>query len=216
MSQRRSGYARKAHDLYETPAWVTDVVARHLIETERVNPVRARVLEPAAGNGQMVRQLKANGFRSIATADIEPRPGLDVVEDFRTLAPNMLDVHRAHPEHLPTLVATNPPYTKGLVEEFIRHALALTRPQLGCVAMLLKVDFDSGKTRSAIFRDHPAWGTKIVLQDRITWFAESEGADPSVNHAWYVWNWRRMARTGAARHPRDLLYASRTDAGAPA
>lgn len=211
MSQRRSGYERKAHDLYETPAWVTDIVARHLVENEGVNPRTERVLEPAAGNGQMVRQLQAHGFRRVAATDIVDRPGLDRVIDFRHLARELLEGQR---EHLPGLIITNPPYAKSIVVDFIKAALEVTRPRLGVVAMLLKADFDSGKTRREIFGGHPAWGTKLVLLDRITWFAESEGADPSSNHAWYVWNWQRMGR--ARREPRDIRYAGREDREAAA
>lgn len=207
MSQRRSGYARKAHDLYETPAWVTDVAARHLIENEGVNPRTECVLEPAAGNGKMVRQLREHGFRRIAATDLVDRPGLDRVIDFRHLARELLEGQR---ENLPGLIFTNPPYAKGLVDEFIKAALEVTRPRLGVVAMLLKVDFDSGKTRREIFDGHPAWGTKLVLLDRITWFG-SAGVDPSVNHAWYVWNWQRMGRSRREREPRDIRYAARED-----
>jgi hypothetical protein len=54
--------------------------------------------------------------------------------------------------------------------------------------MLLSVDFDSAKGRANLFRDNPAWAKKLVLTKRIVWF---EGVkSPSVNHAWYIWDWR--------------------------
>ena len=47
MSQRGSGYERKALDLYDTPAWVTAALLPHL-------PGVRAVWEPAAGSGKMV------------------------------------------------------------------------------------------------------------------------------------------------------------------
>jgi hypothetical protein len=51
--------------------------------------------------------------------------------------------------------------------------------------LLLKVDFDSGKTRIDLFRDQLTFASKILLLDRIKWF---EGPNPSDNHALYVWD----------------------------
>jgi len=50
MSQRESGYERRALDKYDTPAWVTAALMPHLGEW-------LHVWEPAAGSGQMVRGL---------------------------------------------------------------------------------------------------------------------------------------------------------------
>jgi hypothetical protein len=83
-------------------------------------------------------------------------------------------------------VCTNPPYgVQGkLACQFITHALAL----VPVVAMLLRVDFDSGKTRVHLFRDCKAFAHKIVLMDRIVWFEHEDAAGPSDNHAWFLWD----------------------------
>lgn len=112
-------------------------------------------------------------------------------------------------------IITNPPYDDA--EQFCRHALELTRPFMGWVAMLLRVNFDSAKTRADLFARCPAWAKKIVLTERIVWFegpvpckrcgatgiiagskckscrgkGEAEH-QPSENHAWYVWDWRHQ------------------------
>jgi hypothetical protein len=52
MSQRGSGYERKALDRYETPAWVTAALLPHL-------PGVSRAWEPAAGSGQMVEAVSS-------------------------------------------------------------------------------------------------------------------------------------------------------------
>jgi hypothetical protein len=62
MSQRESGYGRKALDHYETPEWVTHAVVPHL-----GHPLH--VWEPAAGSGKMVRALADAGCR-VEASDI--------------------------------------------------------------------------------------------------------------------------------------------------
>jgi predicted RNA methylase len=162
MSQRNSGYKRQPNEAYDTPPWVTKIIADHLRVREKVRTI----WEPAAGQGALAAALVDEGFRVVATTD-----------DFlsRTKTPEPVDC-----------ICTNPPYGddgRGVQAcAFIARALTLTP----VVAMLLRVDFDSGKTRKALFRDCPAFAGKITLLDRIKWF---EGpSSPSDNHAWFVWN----------------------------
>lgn len=87
-------------------------------------------------------------------------------------------------------IITNPPYNRA--EQFCAHALELTRPVKGYVAMLLRADFDHAQSRKYLFRDCPAFAKKIALTRRIVWFVEADGkpkASPSYNHAWYLWDW---------------------------
>jgi len=162
MSQRASGFARRPSEDYPTQPWVAKIIGDHLRVRERVRTI----WEPAAGDGAFAATLEADGFRVVATTD-----------DFLS--------HTKPPEPV-DCICTNPPYgddRKGFLAcEFIRHALTLAP----VVAMLLRVDFDSGKTRKMLFRDCPAFAGKIVLLDRIKWF---EGpSSPSDNHGWFVWN----------------------------
>ena len=179
MAQRASGYERKERDLYETPEWVTGALCGELLGRMQI------VWEPAAGTGKMQRALEAAGFRVLAS-DIEPREHIEPA-DF--LSAN------AAPEDV-TAIITNPPY--ALAENFVRHALDLMRPRHGIVAMLLRVDWDSAKTRRDLFADHPAFAMKLTLLDRIQWF-EGGGSSPSENHAWFAWNWRALGRMPALR-----------------
>jgi hypothetical protein len=82
-----------------------------------------------------------------------------------------------------------------LALRFIEHALEHS----DLVAMLLQVDFDSGRTRKHVFRDCKAFVGKIVLVERILWFPGTDG-DPSDNHAWFVWD-------KLNRKPPQLFYA---------
>ena len=173
MSQRGSGYERKAFDLYETPAWVTAALLPHLRGV-------TTVWEPAAGSGMMVNALTAGGLK-VKASDIASG------EDFLTSTP---------PVALDAIV-TNPPYT--LAREFIERALLLMRPR-GLVAMLLRTDFDHAASRRHLFSECPAFATKVVLTKRIVWF-DGPRAAPSFNHAWYIWDWKRRGSPMLAYAP---------------
>jgi len=164
MSQRDSGYARKQRDFYETPAWVTAALIPHL------RPIR-RVWEPAAGLGKMVCALGAAGLE-VEGSDIAD--GVDFL-----LEPTVRSDADA--------IITNPPYAQA--QEFIEHALRLTEPARGLLAMLLRTDYDHASTRKHLFGSCPVFAKKLVLTKRIIWF-EGPNASPSFNHAWFIWDWR--------------------------
>ena len=177
MSQRPSEYPREPNDHYPTPPWVVQVVAQYL--RKHCLHIWAPADEESSG---LVLALRAEGFSVTATAD-----------DF--LAKNSLPHSRIG------AVATNPPYGPSgrLARQFIVHSLEL----VPIVAMLLRIDFDSGKTRTNLFRDCQAFAHKIVLLDRIVWFEHGK-AQPSDNHAWFIWNAQH-------RGPPTISYAKKSD-----
>lgn len=162
MAQRASGYPRRTDEDYASPPWVAAAVAPFLRELG----VTA-IWEPAPGAGQLAQALEAEGFK------------VDVTKgDF---------LNRSHVRA--PCICTNPPYgaerRNDLACQFIRHALAL---KVRTVAMLLRVDFDSAKTRRDIFADEPRFWGKVTLLDRIMWFDGPSG--PSDNHAFFIWDSR--------------------------
>jgi hypothetical protein len=162
LSQRSSGYARVPNDFYATPEWCARALVPHLPRPPKI------IWEPAAGNGAISNVLESMGHQVIAS-------DVDRGDDFllRPALPPGVDC-----------ILTNPPFRLGA--EFIRHVLKLMESPRGTVATLLRVDFDSAKTRADIF-DHQAFAKKVVLRDRIRWFEGSTGA-PSFNHAWMIWD----------------------------
>lgn len=164
MSQRASSYARRPGEDYATPPWVARVIASHL---KRVRAYRMTdIWEPAPGEGRLASALEDEGFDVITTTGdflaIKEGPVVDAI-------------------------VSNPPFGQQgrseLACDFIRHALSF---YVRVVAMLLRIDFDSAKTRVDLFRDEPRFAGKIVLLDRIVWF-EPKIASPSENHAWFIW-----------------------------
>lgn len=173
MSQRASGYDPKDRDAYQTPPWVTATIVPHL-----KNLGVAHVWEPAAGDGQIVATLRRHGFGAVGTDIVD---GCDFLNGCTPLA--TFDA-----------IVSNPPYGHGRTAlQFIERALEFTRPKQGAVAMLLKVDFDSGRTRRHVFGDCPAFVGKVVLVERIVWF-EPAIASPSENHSWFLWSWRYVGK----------------------
>lgn len=174
-------YTRQKNEKYYTPAWVTEILLRAL-------PLSGQaVLEPAAGNGEIVKVLKAAGCHVVAE-DINPDDttgwGFTIAQGNFLTRPNII---------VP-IIATNPPFGPGgrLAFQFCWHALRLTERHRGKVAMLMRDDFDSAGGRRLLFKDHPAWHQKIVILERIRWTnLEQKKAGPSGAHAWFIWDWAR-------------------------
>lgn len=109
---------RAEGDFYATPPEGT----RALLSVESF---KGSIWEPACGDGAIARELISVGHHVVAT-DIVNRgygtPGVDFLKEKRARASHII---------------TNPPYGRGLADQFIGHALRLTRETGGSVAMLL-------------------------------------------------------------------------------
>lgn len=180
MTVVASSFERKANDLYETEAWATRALLRHL-------PVQpgSTVWEPAAGNHKIADVLRDAGF-SVITSDITTYDRRhDATVDF-------LEKRFSYKNPLHDAIITNPPYGRGNHDAVKFARLALERCN-GWIALLLTAKFDFGKTRADLFANNHRFAFKIALVDRIQWFAgDTTGTE---DHAWYVW--RPAGATGA-------------------
>lgn len=163
MSVRNSGYERIAGDNYQTPAWVTEAILS-------VESFEEPVWEPAC-DGMKILDVLWKHFEQAAGS------GLSTNCDF---------LKEQNVGKYPSII-TNPPFS--LAEKFVRHALNLTESYGGKVAMLLPMQWDAAKTRRDLF-ENPPFKAKYTLTKRIRWEnLEQKKAGPSMNHAWYVWDW---------------------------
>jgi hypothetical protein len=159
--QRNSGYPRRPSEHYPSPVWLGATIAPYFRRAQVTT-----IWEPAGGVDS-----------SLAAAWVE--------ENFEVIGTDDDFLKRAAPPMQVDCIATNPPYgDRGeLACAFIRHSLDL---DVRIVAMLLRADFDSAKTRTDIFRDCLTFAGKVTLIDRVKWFEGPKG--PSDNHAWFVWD----------------------------
>lgn len=200
MSQRASGFARREHEHYPSPAWIVEALA------EQVDLRGKTIWEPACGEGQMVRALEAVGAGRVHATDVNDYgfSGQADQIDFTSVGGQALGIDG---------VVTNPPFgAQGrLAVAFIKAGLRQIAAG-GFMALLLPVDFDSAKTRTPLFADCSAFAGKIILTRRIIWFDRPEGerkAAPSANHAWYLWS---PPTIGARQTPRIMYAPSQREA----
>ena len=120
------------------------------------------VLEPACGDGAIVRVLRRHGY-DVRAADL--LGGQNFFDRIETV-PNVI---------------TNPPYSHSL--DFILHAKKVATRK---IAMLLPVEFLHGGTRYELFQDRLC-PLKVVsvFSSRLSFGAETHA---TVGHAWYVWD----------------------------
>jgi hypothetical protein len=168
---------RVERDFYPTPSWVVEALAEHVEVTNKV------IWEPAAGDGRMVEAFRSLGAAKVYASDIADY-GYQESErfDFLTAMP---------PRGAIDLIATNPPFgaKAALAVKFAEAGLRLITSD-AILALLLSVDFDSGSTRRHLFADCPAFVGKIVLLDRVVWYANPDPSkeSPKENVAWYLWS----------------------------
>lgn len=188
MTVVASNFARQVNDLYQTEAWATRALLRHL-------PVGGMtVWEPAAGDHAIADVLSEAGA-NVVTSDIAVyNRRHDATVDF-------LEKRFAYKNPSHDAIITNPPYGRGNRDAVKFARLALDRCN-GWVALLLTAKFDFGKTRADLFAHNPRFAFKITLVDRIQWFpGDTTGTE---DHAWYVWR-------PAVRHraPPTIVYEGR-------
>lgn len=196
----QTNYPRVEDDHYPTPVRATLTFANHGHIRRCLNG--KNIVEPAAGNGAIVKVLEPI-FGRVAGIDIKAYEGdytPDALQDF--LQTTAEDLDRIYGARVRALV-TNPPYG-DLAEAFVRHALKLMEPRQGVVSVLCRHEWDCAKGRADIF-DHPAFDNKLTMRFRPVWIEKKAGeksASPRFSYAWFTWDF--------AKNPSDAprcLYA---------
>lgn len=170
-----SDYAPVPGNQFFTPGWVTHYLLDEI-------DVPHRVWECASGAGHMTNVLRLRGHDVFST-DIDP-------QDIDAETHNFLEQY-VPAETEGRAIVTNPPYSQGLAERFVRQSLMLS----DFTAMLLPLEFDVAASRFDLVRD--AHFTKLILPRRISWANLERRASPSQVHAWYIWD--RNAEPGGPR-----------------
>jgi hypothetical protein len=163
MSSTNRGAKRMSADLYPTPMDAIDSIMLE-IDWDKVDTV----LEPAAGDGRILRKCKERN-PEIITDWAETNPP----ERFGAVPRDYLTT-----EYPPfSLVITNPPFS--LAQEFVEKALKDGMS----VAMLLRLGFLGSQKRNVWWRDRSP-SRLFVLSKRPSF--TGKGTD-SADYAWFCW-----------------------------
>lgn len=162
---------------YFTPEWCVHA----LLDYKQFDGL---VWEPFVGRGNIARVLEQNDL-DVVCSDIK---------DYGYNYTWQLDFNRENIEVFAKEICkgkgfrwiiTNPPYLKCV--KYVERVLWLCKEFNAGAAMLLRNEFDCGKTRGHIFQDNPAYWGKIVLTTRPLWFSDIKAA-PRHNYSWYIWD----------------------------
>lgn len=163
FSCNNSSGKRKKSDFYETPYSMT----QQFLDTGHF-PTSSLILEPAAGNGAIVKVLKENGHDVIS---------YDIEKNFLTEIRNY------------TYLITNPPFS--LADKFILKAKEIVTNKF---AMLLPLSYLHGKRRyDKIWTDKIFPLSDVYVFTRYPLLGDPLREDGKYKtgmmvYAWYVWS----------------------------
>lgn len=167
MTWRDISPFRVPHDFYPTPPEGT----RALLTAERF---AGSIWEPACGDGAVSKVLIAHGYHVISTDLIDRGYGIGGI--------NFL----AERTNRARNIVTNPPYGRGLADAFVHHALRLTEPTGGSVAMLLNLDSLAHPLRHARWVRRPP--AVIYVLDDLNCHRDTAFLRPNpFRYYWAVW-----------------------------
>ncbi len=183
----QSGYERKDLDRYWTNPWMTYELIKHVGDH-----IQGPIWECAAGRGDMSRALSEDTLHNIYSTD------LDMSEFDYDIGPGHEKSFLDETE-VPLFnkwpcrsIITNPPYGR-MTDKFIRKGLEFMEIEDGVefMAMLLRSEFRSGKSRADMFGDCEHYMGELVLTTRPRWdYGDPnapENAAPRHNFSWFLW-----------------------------
>lgn len=171
------GLEREKDDFYPTPPEPTRALLH--AEIDRLRQF-STIWEPAAGDGAMVREMKAVGLWSFAS-DLVDRGAGALIRDFYDF--NALN----RPGEA---IVTNPPF--ALCNEdpgWVRHALETLDVEY--MALLLPINWVGAQGRATLWSEFPP-ARVYVMRWRIDF--TGQGAPPMLN-AWFVWDKQHIGET---------------------
>lgn len=169
MSAAGRGAERREYDYHPTPAWCV----RRIVEA--LNLPRGTWLEPSAGDGAIVREVRTRADRVLAM-EIRAECRSDLVRSGADEV--ILGDALAQPWPRTDVVIGNPPYT--LAEDFARKAVVASAH----VVFLLRLNWLAVRGRVAWLRDHTpdVW----VMPERPSF--DGSGATDATSYAWLHWH----------------------------
>lgn len=181
MSVTNRGTIRKENDFYPTPA----VVIETFLDNYHIgdNGEITKILEPCAGNGNIIKALQERGYTSIKAVELrkEEAENLNNMLGYGNFA--IADFLTLNPKHIGDIdvVITNPPFS--LAMEFLQKSLEIVKDD-GKVILLLRLGFLASRKRFGFMRENPPT-EMYVLNQRPSFTGKGTDAQ---EYAWFVWD----------------------------
>ena len=176
MSATNRGNKRSAYDFYSTPIEsIEKLLDNFIIEKSNIN-----ILEPSAGNGNIIKVLRDKGIDGNITA-VETRG--EEYNNLINLADKVVidDFLQWNTNKNFDLIIGNPPFS--LAREFLEKCFEISNEKTKIV-MLLRTSFLESKTRYNFWQKHPLSGL-YVLCKRPSF--TGKGTD-ATSYAWFIWD----------------------------
>jgi hypothetical protein len=141
--------------------------------------VEGPILEPCAGRGHMVRELRALGF-VVRAADLHAYPD-SLVSDINTGA-NVFDLKSLAGYRF---VVTNLPYREQAA--ILAHLLPIAAHNGARVAILARSEWSSAKARRALVHENPRFAGEVRLTKGPVW-VRPPIASPRHWFSWFFWS----------------------------
>ena len=154
MSATNRGSKRSAYDFYATPKeCIEKLLDNFIIEKTNIN-----ILEPSAGNGNIIKVLKEKGINGNITA-IEIRE--EEYKNLLSLTDDVVinDFLQWNTNKQYDLIIGNPPFS--LAKEFIEKCFKISNGKTKIV-MLLRTSFLESKSRYDFWQKHPLNGLYVL------------------------------------------------------
>lgn len=169
---------RIVNDFYPTPPNAIDPFIKRILKDQPKG--FARILEPACGDGAIVRRLQAlmPGVKKIVGVDIDDRR----IDESRQMTEGNVEFHQgdflSRSVEPFDLIITNPPFEQLM--EFVEHALTYQTK----VAIFARLAFLEGVGRASFHQKHPS--DVFVLDRRPIFRSDKRGSDRWA-YAWFAW-----------------------------
>ena len=173
---KRSDFERRPRDWYPTPETAIPALLPHLQSG-------TRYIEPAAGDGALIRHLQPHGHQCIFASDLDPQAqGIMPLDLFHLTARHVRGAD---------CVITNPPWDRPLLHTMIEHLMALRLPAW----LLIDANWAHSLRAAPILSKHC---TDIVVTGRHRWIPDS----PHTGKDDCAWFHFQPVSTGITFHPR--------------
>jgi hypothetical protein len=169
-----SRFNRFANDQYFTidAPWIIPALCRAI-------KIEGPILEPCAGRGHMVRELRGLGF-DVSAADLHAHKN-PLVPDIET----GVDVLELKSLRSYRWLVTNLPYADQ--DRILAHVLPIAARDGCSVATLARSEWTSAKERSALVHENPRFAGEIALTRRPRWIERAPGTEHKSPRHWFSW-----------------------------